>query len=83
MTCTTCHDVHEVQHDLAAFSNRCLSCHKVESCGVFPKIGKEIARNCVDCHMPNQQTDLIVADTHGKKVKPEVRNHWIKVYPAN
>jgi hypothetical protein len=83
ITCSTCHDVHEVQRDLAAFSNRCLSCHKEESCGVFPKMGREIARNCIDCHMPNQQTDLIVADTNGRKVKPEVRNHWIKVYPSN
>ncbi len=83
MTCSTCHNVHEVQRDLAAFSARCLSCHKVENCGVFPKMGKEIAHNCIDCHMPEQQTDLIVADTNGRKVKPEVRNHWIKVYPVN
>ncbi len=30
--------------------------------------------------MPKQETDLIVFDFAGKRVKPEVRNHWIKVY---
>jgi hypothetical protein len=82
MTCSTCHNVHATQHDLAAFSGRCLSCHKVESCGVFPKLGHEIASNCIDCHMPSQQTNLIVSDSNGRKVKPKVRNHWIKIYPT-
>lgn len=83
MTCSTCHNVHVPQHDLAAFSQRCLACHKVESCGLFPTRGREIAGNCIDCHMPNQQTNLIVSDSNGRKVKPKVRNHWIKIYPGN
>ena len=81
MTCLTCHDVHVPQHDLAAFSQHCLSCHKVESCGIFAKEGQKIASNCIDCHMPKQQTDLIVFEWQGKKVRPEVRNHWIRIYP--
>lgn len=81
MTCSTCHNIHVPQHDLAALSERCLSCHKVESCGVYPKLGREIASNCIDCHMPKQQTNLIVSDSNGRKVKPKVRNHWIRVYP--
>jgi hypothetical protein len=83
MTCSTCHNVHLSQHDLAAFSERCLACHKVESCGVYLKLGREIASNCIDCHMPRQQTNLIVSDSNGRKVKPKVRNHWIKIYPEN
>jgi len=31
--------------------------------------------------MPRQDTNLIVFDSQGHKRKPEVRNHWIKVYP--
>jgi hypothetical protein len=31
--------------------------------------------------MPKQQTNLIVFNWNGRKVSPEVRNHWIKVYP--
>jgi len=81
MTCETCHDVHLEQHDLAGFSQKCLGCHKVEACGMFASRGKRIAANCIDCHMPMQETNLIVFDENGKKEKPEVRNHWIKVYP--
>jgi hypothetical protein len=79
MTCLTCHDVHSTQRDPAAFSEHCLHCHKVES---HPKIRQQIANNCIDCHMPKQQTSLIVFNWIGRKVSPEVRNHWIKVYPA-
>jgi hypothetical protein len=81
MSCSTCHNVHEPQRDAAAFSERCLTCHKPESCGMYPKIGAQIANRCVDCHMPNQESNLIVSDSNGKQVKPMVRTHWIKVYP--
>jgi hypothetical protein len=81
MTCVTCHDVHLPQHDLAAFSQRCLRCHQVESCGVFAKKGRKIIDNCIDCHMPKQKTDLIIFELKGKKARPEVRNHWIRIYP--
>jgi len=80
MTCSTCHNVHSVQRDAASFSTRCLSCHKVTSCGLHQKLGSSIADNCVDCHMPRQETALIVSDSNGRKVKPVVRNHEIKVY---
>jgi hypothetical protein len=30
--------------------------------------------------MPRQETNLIVFDNVGKRVRPQVRNHWIKVY---
>jgi len=79
MTCLTCHDVHTVQRDLAEFSQHCLSCHKPGS-AMFPKQGHPVASNCIDCHMPLQETNLIVFDQNGKKSKPKVRNHWIKVY---
>ena len=82
MTCNTCHDVHVAQRDAASFSGRCLGCHQVESCGLYKKLGRQIANNCVDCHMPKQQTELIVSSANGKSVRPEVRNHWIKIYPV-
>jgi hypothetical protein len=80
MTCLTCHDVHQTQHDRGAFSQKCLGCHKEESCGMFAKKGHAIASDCVDCHMPEQETNLILFDENGKKARPLVRNHWIKVY---
>jgi hypothetical protein len=79
MTCLTCHNVHEPQHDLAAFSQRCMSCHKPGS-ATFARADHPVVANCIDCHMPNQQTGLIVFDFAGKRVRPLVRNHWIKIY---
>lgn len=83
LTCLTCHDVHMAQHDLAEFSGRCLSCHKAQNCGLFAKLGSAITSNCIDCHMPLQETNLIVFDWHGRKARPQVRNHWIKVYASS
>ncbi|HSY65218.1 MAG TPA: multiheme c-type cytochrome [Terriglobales bacterium] len=78
MTCLTCHDVHLLQKDPVAFSEHCLRCHKSES---HRKMTRPIAGDCIDCHMPKQQTNLIVFNWNGRKVSPEVRNHWIKIYP--
>ena len=82
MTCSTCHDVHVPQRNLAAFSERCLTCHQIDRCLVYPKAGRQIAGKCVDCHMPNQESSKIVVNaSDGKNVRPRVRNHRIKVYP--
>jgi hypothetical protein len=81
MTCDTCHNVHDSQRDAAAFSPRCLACHQMENCGMYPKIGAKISSNCIDCHMPVQQSNAIISDSNGKQVSAQVRNHWIKVYP--
>jgi hypothetical protein len=79
MTCLTCHNVHTAQHDLSSFSERCLSCHKPGT-DAFPKMHHQAADGCIDCHMPKQDTNLIVFDWKGNKKKPQVRNHWIRVY---
>jgi hypothetical protein len=79
MTCLTCHDVHVAQHDPVSFSRQCLACHKPDT-AMFPKHDHDAASNCIDCHMPRQDTNLIVFDWKGKKVRPQVRTHWIKVY---
>jgi cytochrome c554/c'-like protein len=80
MTCSTCHNVHQTQRDAPAFSQKCLSCHKVESCGEFAKLGQKLAGNCVDCHMPVQASNAIVSSLQGKATREMVRSHWIKVY---
>ncbi len=80
MTCSTCHDVHVRQRDVTDFSAKCLACHKVESCGLFPKRGRAIIGKCVDCHLPNETTNVIVSTHDGTRIAPKVRNHWIKVY---
>ena len=45
-------------------------------------LGADIAKNCVDCHMQVQDSDVIVSNVAGKQVKMRIRNHWIKVYAA-
>ena len=80
MTCSTCHDTHVRQREVTNFSDKCLACHKVESCGLFAKQGRAIVGKCVDCHMPNQTTNVIVSTHDGVRIAPKVRNHWIKVY---
>jgi hypothetical protein len=81
MTCMTCHDVHATQHDLAEFSQRCLSCHKPDS-ATFARAGHPVTTNCIDCHMPKQDTNMIVFDWKGTTERPQMRSHWIKVYPG-
>jgi hypothetical protein len=81
MTCSTCHDVHASERPAAAYSEKCLTCHRWESCGVAKKMGHKIASNCIDCHMPVEPTNVIVSETADKTVRAKMRNHWIKVYP--
>jgi nitrate/TMAO reductase-like tetraheme cytochrome c subunit len=80
MTCTTCHAVHAPEREAAAYSEECLQCQKDTECGEFAKLGAKIRDNCVDCHMPVQESDLIISNLHGKQVRARMRNHWIKVY---
>ncbi len=80
MTCSTCHDEHAPERTAATYSSRCLTCHEPAKCGVYSKLGAQIANNCIDCHMPVQQSKAIVSDVNGTDVNANVRNHWIKVY---
>jgi len=82
MTCTTCHDVHAPERVAASYSEKCLQCHQDRDCGEFAKLGAKIRQDCIDCHMPVQDSNLIVSDLNGEQVKARIRNHWIKVYPT-
>lgn len=81
MSCSTCHDVHQPERAVAAYSDRCLTCHQVESCGMSKTMGHKIADNCIGCHMPVESTNAIASETAGQVIRPKMRNHWIKVYP--
>ena len=80
MTCSTCHDVHLPQRNAADFSARCLTCHQVQSCGLFRRRGRALTGKCVDCHLPNQISNVIFSTHAGTRIRPKVRNHWIKMY---
>jgi len=81
MTCATCHDVHREQRDVTELSGRCLSCHTVQNCGLFPQYGQALVGRCVDCHMPVVPSVAIVANEAKGQFHVKVRTHWIKVYP--
>ena len=81
MTCITCHDVHQTQRDPKELSGRCLACHQEQSCKLFPKEGHALKGSCVDCHMPLQESNLIVSGLEGKEERALVRTHWIRVWP--
>jgi hypothetical protein len=80
MSCSTCHDVHRPERAAASYSDRGLTCHRVESCGMSKTMGHKIADNCIDCHMPVESTTAIASETAGQVIRPKMRNHWIKVY---
>jgi hypothetical protein len=82
MTCSTCHDVHAPERSVADYSNRCLACHRWQSCDVSKKMGIRITHNCIDCHMPLEQTNAIVSVTANKTLRTSIRSHWIKIYPG-
>jgi len=80
LNCSTCHDVHQQQRDLAAMSQHCLACHKVESSPTHAKVREQISQNCIDCHMPKLGSKVVYLDIDGQRVRPKFRSHWIKVY---
>ena len=82
MSCSTCHDVHAAERPDVAYSARCLTCHQWQSCGISKSMGPKIANDCIDCHMPKEQTAAIVSETAHKVVRATMRNHWIRVYPG-
>lgn len=80
MTCSTCHNTHTPQQDASAYSTACLSCHRAQQCGKFKTLGAQIAKNCVDCHMPLQKSEVLFSELNGEELQPLVRNHQIAIY---
>jgi hypothetical protein len=83
MTCSTCHDLHSVERPAASYSAQCLHCHQQQQCGMFARLGAQIAKNCIDCHMPIEESKLLVLDADDTRLKAKVRNHRIAVYPRS
>jgi hypothetical protein len=81
MTCSFCHDPHAPEQSPASSSDRCMACHQPQKCGLYAKLGPQIAAHCVDCHMPVQASSTLVFDDDETQVGARVRNHWIRVYP--
>jgi Cytochrome c554 and c-prime len=83
MHCSTCHDLHAPEREAAGYSDRCLTCHKPETCPTFAKMPHQEITNCIDCHMPIQLSKSLVLDVDEQQVGAQVRTHWIRVYPKS
>ncbi len=87
MSCGTCHDPHtNASADLAFYSQKCLSCHKVGTnnfCPQYKTIGETIKSNCIDCHMPKLPSAAITFYLPQGKERSSyfLRTHRIAVYP--
>ena len=70
MDCTTCHDPHrEAETDASYYTERCLTCHGIQSGQVSPCSSQTSSEQCLSCHMPKIE------------VQPHLRftDHWIRV----
>lgn len=87
MDCTTCHDPHlDAAKDPTYYSRICSSCHaypKHSKQTLASASAKEMALNCVTCHMPKQASRAI--SFHKAYNSPlyeyQLSTHKIAVYP--
>ncbi len=84
MTCNTCHDPHKNDRGkLAMYSQKCISCHgELNSIGgaTHRRLGAQVKTNCVDCHMPLQDSKAISVFLEGdaKPTAAKIRSHFIR-----
>ena len=83
MTCITCHDPHKNERgNTIVFSQRCMSCHKDQHKTIEGVSNEMLITNCIDCHMPLQESTSISFFVQGKEqpVDAKMRTHFITVY---
>ncbi len=81
MSCSTCHNVHRPERDLAGFAQKCLACHQVGEHPKAEEIGARMMTACIDCHMPNQKSRAIQINTPRQQFALYFRSHAIGIYP--
>jgi len=86
MTCTTCHQVHKNQKgNVSEFSVRCMNCHAegTKSFCAFKKLPTtQLKQNCVQCHMPEKNSNSVRMLVQGNDVPmpAKMHVHQIAVY---
>ncbi|MBS1505883.1 MAG: hypothetical protein JSS79_04485 [Bacteroidetes bacterium] len=79
MTCITCHNVHENEKGMVAtFSNRCMSCHRegTKSFCTTKKLSVSMLKqNCIQCHMPEKNSNSIRMLLQGDDVPTPAKMH--------
>lgn len=90
MTCSSCHNTHKNERgNLASFSSKCLTCHsgktdQLKTCKLTSRVGDDLRKNCIDCHMPVKASNKIMVSVgNSKSLKSEMaRTHFISIYPT-
>jgi tetratricopeptide (TPR) repeat protein len=78
MTCSTCHDPHDIQRGPAAvtrFTAICASCHREPHRGGAPRVqGVAAGATCLDCHMPKRRAEdavhVVMTDHYIQRQRP-------------
>jgi hypothetical protein len=88
MDCITCHNPHqEAPQSYASYSKICMSCHQgiQHNETTVKTISKSrLANNCVECHMPKQDSKAIrfQQSNSAAATSYSLRTHKIAIYPA-
>ncbi|MGO4771589.1 hypothetical protein ACEN2I_07990 [Flavobacterium sp. W22_SRS_FK3] len=88
MDCITCHNPHQNEpQNYISYSKICMSCHQNTQHNIvtLKTISKsKLADNCVECHMPKQDSKAIRFQQSNSSVitSYSLRTHKIAVYPA-
>jgi hypothetical protein len=86
MNCSTCHNPHSSERNVAVFSQRCMECHNNNAGHIFCKKkdlpAATLAQNCIDCHMPALPSGRItmLANGNASPTADSVRTHLITIY---
>jgi predicted CXXCH cytochrome family protein len=80
MTCTTCHDPHDIPHGEEAearYSAVCEKCHNSALRALIASNKHTSSAGCIECHMPKRRTDDVVhavMTDHFIQRRPPVRD---------
>lgn len=83
MDCGSCHKTHEnLKGNLTIFSKRCISCHSTIKHSPATLTNALVKTNCIDCHMPEQPSNIITFQLAGKSKTSQykLRTHRIGIY---
>lgn len=80
-TCSTCHEVHLPESDLATMSRKCQQCHDSSDCVLSGTNQAQFEDLCIDCHMPDQASRRLRVHRTDETLSPLYRNHRIAIYP--
>jgi hypothetical protein len=80
LSCSTCHDVHAPQRDVAWFAQKCLACHETHQHPMADQLGERLVGWCIDCHMPNRKSKALEINTPTQRVALRFRTHAIGIY---